>query len=97
MPTGWVIVSVAPLDDDKATVAPETTLLFASLTVTVIVDVVIPSAVTLSGLADTVDVAADGAPAVKVTVAVDVTLTVPLTTALITALPDVVDLTVPVI
>ncbi len=91
------MVSVAPLDDDNATVEPLTGLLFPSLTVIVIVEVVVPSAVTLNGLADTVDVAADGEPAVNVTVAVDVTLTVPLTTALITALPDVVDLTVPVI
>ncbi len=58
---------------------------------------VVPSAVTLSGLADTVDVVADGETAVKVTVAVLVTFTVPFTTALITELPDVVDLTVPVI
>ncbi len=92
-----MIVSVAPLEEDNATVETLTGLLFASFTVTVIVEVVVPSAVTLNGLADTVDVAAEGDPAVKVTVAVDVTLTVPLTTALITALPDVVDLTVPVI
>ena len=72
-------------------------MLFVSRTVTVIVEVVVPSAVTLAGLADTVEVAADGAPAVNVTVAVDVTFTLPFTTALITAFPVVVDFTVPVI
>ena len=86
-----------PLDDASVTVAPETRLLFVSRTVTVIVEVVVPSAVTLEGLAATVEVAAEGAPAVNVTVAVDVTFTLPFTTALITALPEVVDLTVPVI
>ena len=91
------MVSVTPLDDDNVTVVPDTRLLFASRTVTVIVDVVAPSAATLEGLAATVDVPADGAPAVNVTVAVDVTFTLPFTTALITALPEVVDFTVPVI
>jgi len=92
-----VIVSVAPREDDNVTVAPETGLLFASRTVTVIVLVATPSATTLVGEAPTVLVAPDGAPAVKVTVAVCVTLTKPLTWALTTALPDVVETTVPVI
>jgi hypothetical protein len=97
VPTGCVIASVAPRDEDNVTVAPVTRLLFASRTVTVIVDVVTPSAVRVAGAALTVLAAADGDPAVNVTVAVFVKLTVPFTTALITASPDVVDATVPVI
>jgi len=92
-----VIVSVAPRDDDRVTVAPETGLLFASRTVTVTALAVLPSAATLVGAADTVLVAPDGPPAVNVTVAVLVTLTEPLTWALITPLPAVVETTVPVI
>src|SRR3990172_6081219 len=97
VPTGLVIVSVAPLPEDNATLAPWTRLLFESRTVTVIVDVTAPSATTLAGDASTVDVAALGAPAVNVTTAVSTTFTLPFTTALIVALPDVMDFTVPVI
>src|SRR3990167_7046823 len=97
VPAGCVIVSVAPRDEDKVTVAPLTGLLLVSRTVTVIVEVATPSATTLAGEASTSDVAADGAPAVKVTGAVSTTFTVPFTNALITALPDVIDFTLPVI
>src|SRR5439155_3089992 len=50
--------------------------LFTSLSVTVIVEVAVPSATTDAGEADTVDCAAVTAPAVNVTVAVCVTVTV---------------------
>src|SRR3990167_489690 len=96
VPAGCVIVSVAPRDEDKVTVAPLTGLLLVSRTVTVIVEVATPSATTLAGLTSTVEVEPDGEPAVKVTGAVSTTFTVPFTNALITALPAVVDLTVPV-
>jgi hypothetical protein len=96
VPEGWVMVSVAPRLEDNVAVAPGTGLLFASLTVTVMVDSATPSATTLVGLAATVDVVADGAPAVNVTLAVWVTVTPP-ATALMTATPEVVDRTVPVI
>ena len=79
VPTGCVIVSVTPRDDDRLTVAPGTALLFPSRTVTVIVLVADPSAVTVAGVALTLLLAADGAPAVNVTEAVCVTLTDPLT------------------
>jgi hypothetical protein len=79
VPTGCVIVSVTPRDDDRLTVAPCTVLLLASRTVTVIVEVADPSATTLVGLAETVVVVPDGAPAVNVTEAVCVTVTAPLT------------------
>jgi hypothetical protein len=59
-----------PAPCDRVTVLPLTGLLFASKSVTVIVEVVVPSAVTEAGLALTVDLAALTAPAVKVTVAV---------------------------
>ena len=97
VPTGCVIVSVTPRDDDRVTVAPGTGLLFASRTVTVIVLAVVPSAKTVPGAAVTVETAAEGVPAVNVTAAVCVTLIVPLTTALMTPFPAVVDRTVPVI
>ena len=54
---------------------PATTFEFASLSVTVIVEVVEPSAVTEAGDAETVDCAAVGVPGVKVTEAVWVTVT----------------------
>ncbi len=97
VPTGCVIVSVVPRLEERVTFAPDTGLLFASRTVTVIVLVAVPSATTLVGLAATVDVAPDGGPATNVTAAVDVTFTVPFTTALIVDVPIVVDRTVPVI
>jgi len=98
VPLAGVKVSmVLPREELNVTLAPLTKLLFASRTVTVMVLVAAPFATTLVGLAATLDVVAEGGPATKVTVAVDVTFTVPFTTALITALPDVKDLTVPVI
>ena len=59
-----------PIPCARDTVLPLTGLLFASLSVTVIVEVDVPSAVTEVGLAATVDVPAFTAPAVKVTAAV---------------------------
>jgi hypothetical protein len=64
-----------PVPCDKVTVFPLTGLLCASWSVTVMVEVVEPSAVTEVGLALTVDVPAFTAPAVKVTVAVWVMVT----------------------
>jgi hypothetical protein len=64
---GCTIVSVAPRDDAKVTVLPLTGLLLASRKVIVIVDVVVPSATTDVGLATTVEVVAETAPAVHVT------------------------------
>ncbi len=93
VPDGCTIVSVAPRLDDKVAVAPGTGLLLLSLTVTVIVETVTPSATTLVGLAATLDVVADGAPAVNVMPAVWVIVTPP-ATAVITAVPDVNDVTV---
>ncbi len=93
VPEDWVMVSVAPRLDDKVTVAPGTGLLLLSRTVTVMVEVVVPSATTLVGLAATVDVLPDGAPAVNVMLAVWVIATL-FAAALITAVPDVSDVTV---
>ena len=79
----------------RVTVLPETGLLLASLSVTVIVEVVLPSAVTEAGEADTADWAAVTAPAVKVTVAVCVTVTVSVVSVAVkTSAPAMVDLTV---
>jgi hypothetical protein len=64
---GWTRVSVAPRDDVRLTVLPLTGLLLTSRSVIVIVEVVVPSAVTVVGLAVTVDVVADTAPAPHVT------------------------------
>ena len=75
----------------KETVLPATGFPLASFKVTVIVEVVVPSAVTLVGLALTVEVEADTAPAVKVTLAVLVSATPP-RVALTVALPAVVGL-----
>jgi hypothetical protein len=58
----------------SVTVFPPIARLLASLSVTVIVEVVVPSAVTEGGLALTVDVPAFTGPTVKLTVAVWVTL-----------------------
>ncbi len=95
VPEGCTIVSVAPRLDDKVTDAPGTGLLFASRTVTVIVEIV-PSATTLAGEASTIEVEALTGPAVNVIDAVWVIATPP-ATALITATPEVVDRTVPLI
>jgi hypothetical protein len=59
-----------PVPWPRVTVLPDTGLLLASLSVTVMVEVVTPSAVTDVGLADTVECEADTAPAVNVTLAV---------------------------
>ncbi len=93
VPEGWVMVSVAPREELKVTVAPGTGLLLLSLTVTVIVETVTPSATTLVGEAATLEVVADGAPAVNVMLAVWVIVTL-FAAALITAVPDVNDVTV---
>src|SRR6185369_13571812 len=61
-----------PAPCDRVTVLPLTGWLFASLRVTVIVEVVEPSAVTEVGLALTVDLVALAGPEVKFTVAVRV-------------------------
>ncbi len=97
VPEAGVIVSVDPLVDDRVTLAPDTRLLFVSRTVTVIVEVDVPFATTLVGLATTVEFVALTALATNVTVAVSVILILPFTTALIVAFPAVVDRTVPVI
>jgi hypothetical protein len=77
---------------------PLTGLLFASRNVTVIVDVATPSAATVEGLAATVDVVAETAPAVNVTVAVCVTVTASVVSvAVIVLVPGVADWTVPVV
>ncbi len=97
VPLAGVSVSVVPRFDDNVTLAPDTKLLFTSRTVTVTVDVDVPFATTLVGLATTVEFDADTVPATNVTVAVEVTFTLPFTTALIVDVPIVLDLTVPVI
>jgi hypothetical protein len=82
----------------RLTVFPLTGLLFASRSVTVIVDVVIPSATTVAGLAVTVDAVADTAPAVKVTDAVWVSVIVSVVSvAVIVLVPAVVERIVPVV
>ncbi len=87
------MVSVAPRLEDKVTVAPGTGLLFTSRTVTVIVLTVTPSATTLVGLADTLEVPPLTGPAVNVIVGGELIVTPP-ATAVITALPEVKELTV---
>jgi len=75
----WVVVMVGLPEPEvwaSVTVLPETGLLWASFNVTVIVEVVLPSATTDVGEADTADCAAVTAPAVNVTVAVAVIVTV---------------------
>jgi hypothetical protein len=95
---GWTIVSVAPRDDAKVTVLPATGLLLVSRKVIVIVDVATPSAVTVVGLATTVDALADTAPAVNVTAAVCVTVIASVVSVAVSVLvPAVVDRTVPVV
>ena len=70
-----VVIVEEPLPLASVTVFPETGFEFASLRVTVTVDVVEPSATIDVGEAVTVDCAAVTGPAVKVTVAVCVTVT----------------------
>jgi len=67
---GLMVAVPAPDVCARVTVLPETGLLYASFRVTVIVEVVEPSAGTVVGEAVTADCAAVTAPAVKVTVAV---------------------------
>ena len=70
-----VVIVEEPPDFASVTVLPGTTLVFASRSVTVTVEVVAPSAVTDAGAAPTVELAALGTPAANVTVAVWVTMT----------------------
>jgi hypothetical protein len=63
----------------------------------VIVEVDIPFATTVVGVASTCVVAPEGGPATKVMEAVVTILTLPLTKALMVVFPAVVDRTVPVI
>jgi hypothetical protein len=93
-----VIASAAPREDASATVFPLTGLLFASRSVMVIVEVATPSAVTVAGLAVTVDALADTAPTVKVTEAVCVSVMVSVVSvAMIVLVPALVERTVPVV
>jgi hypothetical protein len=95
---GWTRVSVAPRDEASVTVFPLTGLLLVSRSVTVIVEVATPSAVTVVGLAATVDAVADTAPAVNVTAAVGVTVIASVVSVAVSVLvPAVVDRTVPVV
>jgi hypothetical protein len=95
---GCTRVSVAPREDARVTVLPLTGLLFASRKVIVSVDVVVPSAVTVVGLAVTVDAVADTGPAVNVTDAVCVTVMLSVVSVAVSVLvPAVVDCTVPVV
>jgi hypothetical protein len=81
----------------SVTVLPDTGLLWASFNVTVIVEVVDPSAVTDEGEGATVDCAAVTAPAVNVTVAVAVMVTLSVVSVAVnTSAAAVVDLTVKV-
>ena len=81
-----------PLPAAKVTVLPETALLFESFKVTVIVEVVDPSADTELGEAATVELDAETAPAVKVTAAgvpIVVPPMVPVTCAVPVTVPEV--------
>jgi len=90
-------VSVALRLDASVTVLPETGLLLASLRVTVMVEVVDPSAGTADGEGVTVDCAALTVPAVNVTVAVCVTVTLSVVSVAVKAsAPAVMDVTVKV-
>jgi hypothetical protein len=96
--TGCTIVSAAPREEVSVTVLPLTGLLLVSRNVTVIVDVATPSATTVVGLAVTVEVVADTAPAVNVTDAVCVTVIVSVVSVAVTAVvPATVDRIVPVV
>src|SRR5919198_1605879 len=79
MPDAFVVADAGVIDDEPEPAASETvTPLSAwsvrSRTVTVTVEAVEPSAVTVAGDATTEECEADGAPGVKVTVAVWVTV-----------------------
>jgi hypothetical protein len=93
VPFRVVIVEwVPPLVLASVTVLPLIGLLFASNRVTVIVDVVAPSATTDVGLALTVDTDALTAPAFTVSVCVVLLVTPPVAAAVITGLPACVSL-----
>jgi hypothetical protein len=95
---GWVTVSRAPREDVSVTVLPLTGLPLPSRSVTVIVEVATPSAVTVAGLAVTVDVVAETAPAVNVTDAVCVSVMVSVVSvAVIVLVPAVVERIAPVV
>jgi hypothetical protein len=97
VPEAAEIVSVAPRLEASVTVLPDTGLLWASFNVTVIVEVLTPSAATDEGEGATVDCAAVTAPAVNVTVAVAVTVTLSeVSVAVKTSAAAVVDATVKV-
>ena len=70
VPKTVVTVSVPFLLEVRVTVLPGTTMPAGFFSVTVIVEVVVPLAVTLAGLADTVETVAEGGPTTNVTVAV---------------------------
>jgi hypothetical protein len=71
LPEAAEIVSAAPRLEASVTVLPETGLPLASFSVTVIVEVVAPSAATVFGVADTVDCAAVTAPGFTVVIVVE--------------------------
>ena len=75
LPAATGAVVELPLPAASVTVSPLTGLLFRSLSVTVIVEVVDPSATTDVGLAPTVELPAVTGPGVNVTVAVRVIVT----------------------
>jgi hypothetical protein len=79
-------ITELPLPCASVTVFPLTGLLFASSSVTVIVEVVVPFAVTDVGLALTVDVVPLTAPAVTVSVCVGLLVNPPVAAAVITGL-----------
>ena len=87
-----VAIVELPLPAVSVTVLLPTGLLFASMSVTVIVEVDVPSAITDVGLAITVDWAAVAGPAVTVSVCVGLLVTPPVAAAVITGLPALVSL-----
>jgi hypothetical protein len=96
--TGCVTVSVAPREEATVTVLPLTGFPFVSFNVTVIVEVATPSAVTVPGLAVTVETLADTAPAVNATAAVWVTVIMSVVSVAVSVpVPAVVDRIVPVV
>jgi hypothetical protein len=95
---GWTTVSIAPREEASVTVLPLTGLPLPSRKVTVIVEIAVPSAVTVVGLAVTVDTVGDTAPTVNVTAAVCVTVMLSVVSVAVTvAVPAVVERIVPVV
>jgi hypothetical protein len=82
-----IVECVPPLLLASVTVLPLTGLLYASMSVTVIVEVVAPSAGTEVGLAVTVDADALTAAGFTVSVCVGLLVTPPVAAAVITGLP----------